>query len=478
MYLLKRILLFLPTLIVVSLVAFGLSKVAPGDPVACLGGAPPPGDNFKSDMQRAEKVYKETAQQLGLDKPAFYFGITSKAYPDTFYRILRQEKKATLDRLVGQYGNWQATETYFKALENLESATYDVPDSLKSNALIKVRTTVRDLYKIDNDEKVSLYLSRIEDAIFAKQLKNEQEIANPLALFLGKSVHELIEKYQKIKDNAPTHLLYIPAFHWYGFDNQYHNWLSKFLTGDFGISCIDRRPVADKLMDALFWTLILNSLAIFFAYLIAMPLGVFSAVKKDSRFDRLNSLVLFMLFSLPTFWVATMLVVFFTVPDYGMNIFLSIGLGNISSNAGFWERCTTVAGHLILPVFCLTYRSFAILSRQMRGGMLEVLQQDFIRTAKAKGLDSKTVIWKHAFRNALFPIITIFAAVFPAAIAGSVVIEIIFAIPGMGSLIFEAILARDWTVVYAVLMLGSILTMVGLLVSDVLYAVVDPRVKF
>ena len=321
-------------------------------------------------------------------------------------------------------------------------------------------------------------MQRLENAIWSDVAKNGSNKTPPLASILGDSYRALVQKYKAVQANASPHLLYIPAFYWHGFDNQYHNWLAGFFKGDFGISCIDRRPVADKLIEALYWTIVLNSLAIFFAYIIAIPLGVFSAVKRDSFFDRATSLILFMLFSLPTFWIATMLVMFFTTPDYGLDIFPSVGLGNYRTDIGKWERLLEVSGHLILPVFCLTYGVLAILSRQMRGGMLEVLQQDYIRTARAKGLAPKTVIWKHAFRNALFPIITLFAAVFPAAIAGSVIIEVIFNIPGMGSLMFEAILARDWPVVYAVLMLGAILTMIGLLVADILYALVDPRVKY
>ena len=232
--------------------------------------------------------------------------------------------------------------------------------------------------------------------------------------------------------------------------------------------------------DAAFWTLVMNLISIFIAYIVSIPLGVFSAVKKDSRFDKITTLFLFILYSLPSFWVATLLVVFFTTSEYGgwTDIFPSIGLGDLPSDAPFWSRFWETGSHLILPVLCITYASLAFISRQMRGGMLDVIRQDYIRTAKAKGLDDRTVIWKHAFRNSLFPIITLFAAVFPAALAGSVVIEFIFNIPGMGKLSLDAIYTRDWPIVYTVLMLAAILTMVGTLVADIMYAVVDPRVSY
>jgi peptide/nickel transport system permease protein len=160
-----------------------------------------------------------------------------------------------------------------------------------------------------------------------------------------------------------------------------------------------------------------------------------------------------------------------------MNWFPTCGLGEIDDMSlfdAFIER----AVHLILPIICLTYGSWAYLSRQMRGGVLNVLRQDYIRTAKAKGLADNKVIWKHAFRNSLIPIITIFASIFPAAIAGAFIIEYIFAIPGMGKLTFEALIARDYPMVFTVMLLSAILTLIGNLVADILYAVVDPRISF
>ena len=134
-------------------------------------------------------------------------------------------------------------------------------------------------------------------------------------------------------------------------------------------------------------------------------------------FDKVTTVTLFILYSLPTFWIGTLLVVFFTNPEYGMDWFCGIGLGNAPSNAPFWTRFWETACHLVLPVFCLTYASLAFISRQMRGSMLNTIQQDYIRTAKAKGLNNHNIIWKHAFRNALFPLITMVALVLPATIS-------------------------------------------------------------
>lgn len=479
-YILKRVLIFVPTLMIISFIGFGLSKMTPGDPVELyLHQSVETGGNFIGERKRAESLYQETAALLGIDKPAFYFSFTSQAYPDTFHQILRQNQRETLSKLLAQYGNWSEISAYYKSIQAFEYQTYHVPDSIAPNSVSKIRANLSDMFNAHTDAKISNYLGKIKKRMSssstdAKSIENQAALATHL-----EGVYtDLEQKYAAIKTGATPSKLYIPALYWHGMNNQYHNWISSFLVGDFGKSYQDNRPVADKMKDAARWTILLNFLAIFFAYLLAIPLGVFSAVRKGSRFDKVTSLGLFMLYSLPTFWIGTMLVVFLTTPDYGLEIFPSVGLGNLRQDAPFWSRFFETAGHLILPVFCLTYGSLAFIARQMRGSMLSVLQQDYIRTARAKGLDEKTVVWKHAFRNSLFPIITLFAGIFPRAIAGSVILEVIFAIPGMGKLAFDAIFGQDWPLVYTVLMLSAILTMIGILIADVLYAVVDPRVSY
>lgn len=191
--------------------------------------------------------------------------------------------------------------------------------------------------------------------------------------------------------------------------------------------------------------------------------------------DQMLTTILFILYSIPSFWVATLAIVFLCGGDY-FDIFPPYGVGGEGDTA--WAKFTDRAYHLFLPLLCMTYGSFAYLSRQMRGGMINVLNQDYIRTARAKGLPENKVVWKHAIRNSLLPIITIFASVFPAMISGSIALEIIFSIPGMGKTAYEAVVARNYPIVYTVMMFSTILTLVGYLVSDILYAIVDPRISY
>ncbi|MCH2045316.1 MAG: ABC transporter permease subunit [Saprospiraceae bacterium] len=200
---------------------------------------------------------------------------------------------------------------------------------------------------------------------------------------------------------------------------------------------------------------------------------------KGYLIDNISTAVLFVLYSLPSFWIGTIFIVFLTTPEYGLDFFpTGVGLDPLPDGAAWYSRLTQTGYELILPIFCMTYGSFAFLSRQMRGSMLGVVRQDYIRTAKAKGLSQDKIIWKHSFRNSLFPIITVFSSVFPRALSGSIAIELIYNIPGMGKLALLSITARDWPVVFTITMFAALLTMIGNLIADMLYAVVDPRVSY
>jgi peptide/nickel transport system permease protein len=462
-YLLKRILIFAPTLVVISLLAFALSKMAPGDPVELrqsAGSVP-----IASGAREADRMYAETARLMGLDKPVFYFSLSSAAYPDTLHRVQRLDRRQTLRRLIGIYGNWPAVQNYYSAIATTEQAIAAAP-AQTGYALGK---PLRDLYLLHEERSVRARLDTLRAT-----LQRDSTLQGPPR----ESIEALQRHFDQLIASPARRLLYRPAFQWHGFDNQYHAWISGYLRGNFGASYQDGRPVRNKLSDALRWTLLLNLITLVLAFGMAIPIGVWAAQRVGGRFDRSTTIVLFMLYSLPLFWVATILQVFFTTPEYGMDWFPTSGLSELPSSASWGKRFMNQAAHLFLPVFCLTYGSLAFISRQMRGGMLQVLDQDYIRTARAKGLSENRVIWKHAFRNAIFPIITLIGSIFPSVLAGSVVIEVIFGIPGMGKLTVDAIFARDWPVVFAVLMMASVLTVIGLLVADMLYAWADPRVRF
>lgn len=258
---------------------------------------------------------------------------------------------------------------------------------------------------------------------------------------------------------------------------RYAKWLVRIATFDFDRSFVDERPVIEKIGEALPVTLMLNLIAVLLIYSISIPIGVLSAVRRGSTFDHISSLVLFVLYSVPSFWLATLLIMSFSSKQ-AFDILPSVGL--ISDNAddlSFLQWSWDGLRHLVLPITVMVYGGFASLSRYVRTSLLETIQEDYVRTARAKGLDEWTVILKHAFRNSLITIVTLVANLLPAMIGGSVIIEYIFTIQGMGKLGFDAILARDYPVIMAITTFSALLTLLGILLSDLLYGVVDPRVR-
>ena len=257
---------------------------------------------------------------------------------------------------------------------------------------------------------------------------------------------------------------------------QYASWLTKISQGDLGTSfSTDHRPVADKIMERLPVTILINLLSLFIIIAVAIPLGVLSAVHKDSWFDKATTVFVFIGFAVPTFWLALLLMIYFGIhlgwlPISGLR---SLNYEYLSAT----DRLMDMAKHLVLPVFVSAFGGLAGLSRYMRANMLEVIRQDYMMTARAKGLSEKDVIYKHALRNALLPAITILGLSIPGLIGGSVIFETIFAIPGMGQLFYMSVMARDYPTIMGILLIGAILTLVGNLIADVSYAVADPRIR-
>ena len=264
----------------------------------------------------------------------------------------------------------------------------------------------------------------------------------------------------------------------HGFDlplpAQFGLFLKRLATADM-IFFQTEQPIWPELWQALKVTIWLNMIVFILIYAAAVPLGIFSAAYPNSALDRTTTLGLFVMYSLPSFWVAEMLRMllseWFQWPIMGLR---SDNAADMTSS----QQLVDYLQHIALPVLCLSYGGLAYVSRQMRAGMLEVIRQDYIRTAEAKGAGKARVILVHALRNSLFPIITLFASLLPFLVGGSVIIEVIFNIHGMGLLSYEGVLRREYDLVMTTLMLSAVLTLIGILISDVLYVVVNPRVSF
>jgi peptide/nickel transport system permease protein len=248
----------------------------------------------------------------------------------------------------------------------------------------------------------------------------------------------------------------------------YARWLGHLVRGDLGSSFRDGRPVLSLLAEALPVTLLLSVPALVLGYLLAIPIGILSAARPHGRADRALSWIVFFLYSLPLQWVALLLVVAASgagLPIQGLR-------GEGVHTAG------DLLAHLVLPVLCLTYGSLAVVSRYLRSSMLEQMGQDYVRTARAKGLSPAAVVLRHALPNSLLSLVTLFGLTLPALASGAVIVERVFGLPGMGKLTFDAVLGRDVPVLMGTVALGGVLTMLGVLVSDLLYTALDPRISF
>ncbi|HTB05676.1 MAG TPA: ABC transporter permease [Bacteroidia bacterium] len=466
-YITKRILIFIPTLIVISLITFIISVNAPGDPVETILNKKQgeSGQSIKGLVNDA--TYISLRHKLGLDLPVFYFSITNATASDTLYKIAKVNVRDNYAHISFIYGNWPLVARYYGAVQQfLQIMDKQAPDSSSVENISLTKIELNTLNYNFEDNKIQNSFDKLEKLMTGLNKPTLQT-----------SLHQVEDSWHQIILNKSSYQKYIPTLHWYGFRNQYHHWLVSFLRGDFGISYQDMRPVRPIVWEAMKWTMGISLISILLAYFIAIPLGVEAAVNKGSRKEKATTTGLFILYSLPNFWIATLLIIFFCGGDW-FSWFPAPGAAPIPNDAPLSYHITQGIYRLILPLFCWTYTALAFISRQMRGGMLAVIGQDYIRTAKAKGLSERTVIWKHALRNSLLPIITLFANVFPLVISGSVVIEQIFSIPGMGQISYNALVANDYPVVFANTMFAAILTLLGTLIADILYALVDPRISF
>jgi len=268
----------------------------------------------------------------------------------------------------------------------------------------------------------------------------------------------------------------------YGLDKPWHTgyvqWLGNVLHGDLGRSITRKQPVTTLIRERLGPTLLVSGTAFLLIWTMAVPLGLYASARSGSVDERGTSLLLYALYSFPTFVAALFLQIIFSVWLRGTRWELPLfGMSDLGPDASWLARCLDVARHAILPVVCQTYVSLAYDSRFIKANMEEVLRQDYIRTARAKGADGWRVLFRHAFRNTLIPLVTLLGLSLPSLIGGSIIIEQIFTWPGMGRLFFEGIRERDYPTIMGLTLMFSVLTLLGQMLADVLYGLVDPRVS-
>lgn len=501
-YILRRLLIMIPTFCGISLIVFLVLNLAPGRP-----GAQQQSTDLASDLrgEATQESFRIFREQFSLDKPILFnsrfaleaseleqqLKVTARLTPATAAEQIAAREAledfggyaiphlialiAAADKQVRAAGGTDgqpavsepAEVTAARKLRDVGvyflklNARQPLVDPFNPNPSAELRTQNQQI------DRENAEVSNWSYALDAPEAEKREILDRWQAWYTTRS-----ERYQY------TALEKVRIFF---LDTRFARYWRNLVHLDFGVSLVSREPVMDTLLAKLKYSLSLSVVSLLLAYLVSIPLGIFSAVKKDTPGDRALTVALFMLYSLPSFFVATLLLIYFSKgSDIPWLRWFPTG-GWQSQNFDqltTWGQLKDIAWHLVLPLFCLTYGSLAALSRYMRTGLLEVIRADYVRTARAKGLPESEVIGRHALRNGLLPILTLLAGLLPAVLGGSVIVEYIFGIPGMGLWVIEAIYQRDYNVIMAIQLSSTVLVLVGLLLTDLSYALVDPRIRY
>lgn len=529
-YLLKRILLIFVTLFGISLITFVITRIAPGDPATL---------KLQSMMSSPKsqpitmKMIEENRKMYGFDKPLLlnfrdkgkeyalprlisdYLSETDPSLEQKYLKEIRLMNTIALPFILDSLKTLSPSAKQ-KELAITASSALELPNDSNLTLLNQTYLEKKELFKKEWIEQSIIRYFEKKDLPQKKNIAAAQAAAIPLLtqwIMSHKSredflpqIEEAVEiltsftarpwklnaqmnekekknLYYSIDKFNHEYEEYFNDFSWFSkalrvfTDTQFGVWMGKITTLDFDISYAHKKPVMELIGERLPVTLQLNLISIFFIYVIALYLGIKAAVIHNSKKEKAMTLVLFILYSLPSFWIANLLILFFTGGDF-LNWFPTQYLHSPNADSFTpFKYFTDWLWHLALPVIVLTYGDLAYLSRQMKASMLEVLSLDYIRTARAKGLPENKVIYSHALRNALIPIITLLGGLLPAMLGGSIIVEEIFSINGMGKLSFEAVINRDYPVINAIAFFSALLTLIGILISDLLYVLVDPRIK-
>jgi len=479
-YLLKRTAWFFFTLIFISLIAFAVTVSAPGDPaerLVNLNGGPErllPGASSAGQLQAVR-------HRLGLDLPLFYFTLQSAAAPDTLQAVFPAADRRMLERMLRRHGDWEKISRYYRGILSLQATVRTnasgtmLPDEGDLSAAGTVQSALSSLRTTTHEEQVQKHLNDI-----LSTLKTAPSLQSLLP-----ATGALRQQYGDLVQSGSSWRNYVPVVRFHA-QNQYGRWLfgdgrsRGIVRGDFGISYTSGQPVSEYIADRLPWTIFFACLSVALAYLFGIPLALRMARRPGGRFDRRVTSVLYLLYSLPGFWLATILLMTFANPDV-LHLFPASGVqpaGGFPPGSGFFQKVWLTLPYLVLPTACYTYAFLAVLTRLLRVSLDTEMRQDYVRTARAKGLDDATILRRHALPNALLPAITLLAHLFPMALGGSVILESIFTIPGMGYGIYQSIQSLDIPVLVSFFTLSGLLTMTGYFVTDMIYAWVDPRIRY
>ena len=452
---------------IISLIAFWLSKQAPGDEVMDYLSIDDPRSGINSNPLYLRTSYQKVAHHRLLDLPLFYWSVTPGYYPDTVDHVLPLDDREALKDWIEYSKNGTASFQLYKELHSgLLSSCSGIDQDQMSKQLCQ--TFDRSL-KTHDPELIRKNILALKDNLETND-SIDQEIIQKLS-----SILLLCDK--AMSSPVSHEMTYIfPQFTWHGTQNQYHQWMRGLVSQKPLTSLIDGLNAWSKIYDAMKWTLVLNGLAYLLAIFLGVGIGIWSGTHDGKPSERILNWILFALFALPSFWLGTLFIYFLASGEW-FSIFPAGGLGPYQSAGNIASKWTILLYHLVLPVTCLALGALAYVSRQMKQSVLHQMSQPYVKALRAQGISETTIVSKHVTRNALFPVITIIGGSIPALLSGSLIIEVIYDIPGMGRLIYSSLLARDWPVVFPVLMIGAAITVISYVLTDIIYKWVDPRVK-
>lgn len=463
MQIIKRLLLGIPTILVISSVVFFLSKLMPGTSGAYLLE-----DNLlmgsQVQLDVREKIYKEYLQKTGQDKPLFYFRFAALAEPDTLYKISPESHQGFVKKLCFTYGDWDFVRKYYLALLNHQK-TIEKPALAGAEENYRHQIAITPYFDAFTANDIQSRLNDTEEYITKT---NNEDLKN--------SFIRLKSSFEQM--NLGSNLLrkFVPAIYWYGTANQYHHWLSNLIKGDMGNSLRNQRPVHLLIKEALGITLLMTVLSTLAGWLISVVLALGINLSQGKKMQKPLLSFLYVLDTLPLFLISFLVLILFSGDSFS-GLLPSFGLGNYQMIDNYFLRLSTLLQHLLLPVFCMTLVLLPYLVGQIDRAIKDVSELEYIKTARAKGLSERVVLVKHIFRNTSSTLITLLTENLPALLGGALVVEVIFAVPGMGRLLVGAVNARDYPIVLGIVILVAIVKILSNILADVLYKLSDPRIK-
>jgi peptide/nickel transport system permease protein len=405
-------------------------------------------------------AYARVAAKRGFDQPAFYVSLRPGYSPRGLDSIIYREDRETVAAWTWETLEGEKSLSIYRALRAALDQSSGTPAGSRDCDAIHQLLTVRSVPELHQQ------LGRV-----LAGMGSDSVAWHPMLVQAHADVETLMRASRKVA-GVP----WLPRITWHGTTNQYHAWMTG-LTGLKPLtSLVDGRDAWTKISEAVRWTLIMNTLALLVALAGGMAIGLWSGAHDHRGAERIVNIALFVIYALPSFWIATLLITWLASGE-GLSLFPTGGLGPHTRAGNVFEKWGIILWHLTLPVCCMALGAIAYVSRQMKMSVVHQLSQPYVGFLRAQGIPEGIILRRHVLRNASFPMITLAGQSIPVLLSGSLLIEVIFSIPGMGRLLYNSLVARDWPVVFPILMISAAVTVVAYILTDAVYKWADPRIK-